>query len=322
MLTVRQFQPYFDDEEKKMVANVLNGDYLSESQYVTLFENAFATYVGARHCVLLPSGGIALYLAMKAVLKQKTVNIPAYAGVFAANAAEQLGCKVKLVDVQRKDACVHVASSPFIAVHANGRHCQPSLIEDCAQNISHHTKGAVSCYSFHATKHLTLGGMGGAVCTDDGDIHEKLQAMKDYGRTPIEKMRDGDYYPKWGTNYKVPEMNAAFGLVQLRRLPERLQRLKAVNKIYQDELSGSFEFLHGEPKWYPDILVSNAADAVAKLKLRGIEVRQFYKPLTYRYKTSTPVAEELHRRGLYLPCGFNLTDEQVKEVCSAIKKEG
>ena len=321
-LMLRQYVPDWGERERRMVQQVLEGDYLSESKYAMLFEGGFANLVNAKYCVIVPSGGIALYLALRTVMapQPQVYHIPAYAGVFLANACEQLGYGVKLRDVSLKDACARSGKFPLMTVHPNGRYSEPAVIEDCCQYITHHTPGSISCYSFHASKHLTLGGMGGAVCCDDKDIYDRLTAMKDYGRTPASKKKDVDYYPEWGTNYKVPEVNAAFGLVQLNRLEKKLQRLREITRIYRECLPEA-EFLEGEPQWYPDMLVRDAESFQFRMCEAGVEVRRFYKPLTYRYPDHIPNAEILYKCGVYLPCSYNLTDGEIQTICDIIKKE-
>ena len=111
------------------------------------------------------------------------------------------------------------------------------LIEDCAQAISHHTKNCISCYSFASTKHITTRGQGGAVCCDSKKEFDLLSRLKDLGRSVRQNLKPmSDHFQYWGFNSKFTEIQAAFGLAQLKKLPNRLRRLHKIYTIIKDEL--------------------------------------------------------------------------------------
>ena len=105
------------------------------------------------------------------------------------------------------------------------------IIEDCAQ--AHGTKyfgkkvgtfGEISCFSFYATKHMTTG-EGGILCTDDKNIHDFCKSFRNHG------MKDRDTHFQLGYNYRMSELNAAIGRVQLKKL-NKINKQRVKNSLY------------------------------------------------------------------------------------------
>lgn len=326
-----QFEPYWDDKERQAVMQIMQSDYLNEHKTVREFERRFAEFVGAKYCVTVTSGTIALYVAIKGVemvygRKDDNCVVPDYAGIFAANAAKQAGMTPLLSDVTKNGSMVH-SNRHSVVVHSNGRLGKPLQIEDSCQAISHHTKGAISCYSFASTKHLTTFGQGGAVCCDDEELFDRLTRIKDHGRNDRQKLKPmSDNFESWGTNFKFTEAQAAFGLAQLDKLPWRLDRLDKMYAIVRDMLDKvkGVEFLEGKPTWYLDILVPDPQKVIDHLAKSNIQVRRFYKPLhrqpLYQNDSKFPNSDYLYDHGLWLPSTTNLTDNDIIYVCEKVKE--
>ena len=330
---IPQFIPYWDKAEIKAVEKVLDSDYLNEHKTVRKFETEFAKFVGARYCVTCTSGTTALYLGLKTVLEKtkfKKINIPDYAGIFVGNVSIQAGLEPKIVDVGIS-GCIDKPRKNQYIVHSNGRIVSNSILEDCCQAITHHSKNSISSYSFASTKHLTTGGQGGAICCDDRETFDILTRLKDHGRTDRQDLKPmGDYYPFWGMNSKFTEIQAAFGLAQLKKLPQRLNRLQKMYQIIAEELSNidSIKFLDIDPKWYLDILVPEPEKIKSKLQKRGIQVRRFYRPVhkqpvfkkMVKKENSFPNSNYLYDHGLWLPSTTNLSDNDIMFICENIRK--
>lgn len=328
---ISQFEPYWDDTEKQAVMQVMQSGYLNEHKTVREFERRFAEFVGARYCVTVTSGTISLYVAIKAAemvygRQDDYCVVPDYAGIFAANAAKQVGMIPILSDVTKNGSMVQNGKQSII-VHSNGRLGKPLKIEDSCQAISHHTKGAVSCYSFASTKHLTTFGQGGAVCCDDDELFDRLTRIKDHGRNDRQKLKPmSDNFESWGTNFKFTEAQAAFGLAQLAKLRWRLDRLDKMYGIVRDVLDKveDVAFLEGKPTWYLDILVPDPQKVIDGLAKNNIQARRFYKPLhrqpLYQREGKFPNSDYLYDHGLWLPSTTNLTDEDVIHVCEKINE--
>jgi len=329
MKFIPQFIPYWDYLERKAVTKVLQGDYLNEYKTVREFEKKFAQFVGARYCITVTSGTMALYLALKSLYNKnipKKINIPDYAGIFVGNACIQAGISPVLCDVS-ENGSLNSNNKPRFVVHSNGRLGSVQLLEDCAQAIAHHTKNAISCYSFASTKHITTGGQGGAICCDDQKTFDILSRLKDLGRNDRQNLKPmSDYFEFWGINSKFTEVQAAFGLVQLKKLPKRLSRLNKMYKIIKQELKNikEIDFFQDSPQWYMDILVKNPDNLIQKLRKHGIQARRFYRPLHQQplyknEKNNFKISTYLYEHGLWLPSTTNLSDKELLYIINKIK---
>ena len=349
-MTLPQFVPYWSRDEIDAVARVLSeSDYLNEHETVRAFEREFARFVGARRCAAVTSGTAALYCASCAAFSGgggpgpgaaggERVLVPSHDGIFAFNAAKASGARPVVCDVDGRGLLLEPAEhngSPraqSVVVHANGRVSGGvRAVEDCAQAIGHHTRGKISTYSFASTKHITTGGQGGAVCCDDDETFDRIVRIKDHGRSDRQSLKPmSDNYDEWGVNFKLTEMQAAFGLAQLRTLPGRLRRLGEIYRAYRDLLGGAVGFDEDEPRWYVDVFTPHAARIRDDLRAAGIHCRAYPKPLHLQRVAAAHAyasfggafagAEERHRTGLYLPSTTNMTDDDVHLVAGAVKK--
>jgi perosamine synthetase len=324
-----QLIPYWGDEEKEAVMKVLEGDFINEHKRVREFEEEFAKSVGAKYCVACTSGSMALYMALQAVPSAfpsgVPTKVPTYMGIFIAHALKQVDIIPSFVDVNTLGLSDEVRNVFY--VHANGRvHSDVNItLEDCCQAVSHHTKGAISAYSFAPTKHLTTFGQGGMVATDDFDVYEVLCGVKDHGRTERAHMKPvKDEFTKWGTNLKMTEAQGAFGLVQLKHLPSRLKRFEEIYDLYKEELSNTVGFLPTKPSWQVDIMTPKPKELIEHLRKHQILSGRVHKP-THLHpefndgRTRLPSSEEMYSYGVFLPSTTNLTDENVMDVCHEIK---
>ena len=344
MTVVPQFVPYWGREESEAVARVLESDYLNEHENVREFEREFAAFVGARRCVAVTSGTAALHCAACASFPEAegggrgVVLVPAHDGIFAFNAASAAGARPVVCDVDghgllsEPQGAAASKGTQSIVVHANGRISDAvRLVEDCAQAIDHHTRGKISTYSFASTKHLTTGGQGGAVCCDDDEAFDRLARLKDHGRSDRQHLRPmSDNYDEWGMNYKMTEMQAAFGLAQLRTLRARTRRFGEMYRMYRDLLGGSVALDDIEPRWYVDVFTPHAARIANSLREKGIHCRPYPRPLhrqgvaeDHAYAGGAgafPNAEKRQSEGLYLPSTTNLSDGDIHRVADEVKK--
>ena len=351
MTTIPQFVPYWGRAEADAVAHILSeSDYLNEHETVREFEREFARFVGARHCAAVTSGTAALYCAACAAFPGREgrggaagrgrVNVPSHDGIFAFNAALAAGARPVVCDVDGSGLLAEPAAAGggegdapgSIVVHANGRISgRVGAVEDCAQAVDHHTPGKISTYSFASTKHMTTGGQGGAVCCDGDDEFDRIVRLKDHGRSDRQHLRPmSDNYDEWGVNFKLTEMQAAFGLAQLRTLRDRTRRFGEICRMYRDLLGGAVGFDDAQPRWYADVFTPHAARVRDGLRARGIHCRAYPRPLHlqrvaegHAYAGGAGAfanAERRHATGLYLPSTTNLTDDDVHLVAGEVKR--
>lgn len=337
--------PYWNYLEKNAVIDVMDGIFVNEHNRVREFEKEFAKFVQAKYCVMTTSGSMALYMALQA--KKTTIPsttprlVPSYMGIFVAHALIQFGQYPEIIDTDQCGLSEKIDSVFY--VHANGRikFDTKIKIEDCCQAISHHTPKAISCYSFAPTKHMTTGGQGGAVCCDDKETYEELSRIKDHGRVERAQMKPvKDIFTQAGTNMKVTELQAGFGLEQLKKLPGRLKRFREIYQLYQDELSvvrfndvtetkyRTVNFIEREPTWQVDILVDNPDKLIAHLKKNEIMANRLHMPINLqpeflRCPSKMLVkSQKLYKHGVFLPSTTNLEDKEIIGICKIIKDYG
>jgi perosamine synthetase len=193
--------------------------------------------------------------------------------------------------------------------------------------------GNVSTFSFYANKNITTG-EGGMALTDDPVIAAKLQARRNLCFGAKERFRHEDR----GCNYRMTNLQAAMGCAQLERIDQFLSRKVDMASKYNLALHGlPLQLPHVEPwaktsVWMYAIMLEDSAtfDAVEfsrRLMDRGVQTRPFFMGMheqpVYRnmglFKdTHCPVTEHIYRRGLYLPSGQAITNEQIEQVCDAV----
>jgi len=353
---INQMEPWFDDNEANAVHHyMLSGGWVTEFKKTREFEQQIAQFTGAKYCSVLANGTVTLITALVAcdVAPGDEVIVPDYTMVATPNAAEILGAKAVFVDVERDTLCmdfdamrraVTPKTKAVMLVTVNGRYprdierfvsfCKERriwLIEDAAQSLGSRYNGKhlgrfgdIGSFSFSAPKVITTG-QGGALITDNDELIDRIRKVRDFGRE-----RGGvDHYLVKGWNFKFTDIQAVIGIEQMKKLAWRVERKKAIGKLYDKLLAGipQVELLptdyENTSPWFFDILVDDRARLQEFLKEKGIGAREFYPPLhaepVYGRDGHYPVTEEMARKGLWLPSSSSLTDEQVEYVCSMIR---
>jgi perosamine synthetase len=195
--------------------------------------------------------------------------------------------------------------------------------------------GILSCFSFYANKLITTG-EGGMVLTNDQKMAEKARSL----RNLCFNMTRRFYHEELGWNFRLTNMQAALGLAQLERIEEIIARKRSIGHEYTSRLKDIAGIeLPVEESWgrnvywmYGVVLSEerdiDAAQLAKQLQQRGIETRPFFlgmheQPAFHKrglfLNGRYPVAERIARRGLYLPSGLALTEEQQGQVCYAVR---
>ena len=326
-----------------------------EFQKTREFERMICEYTGAKYCSVLPNGTISLTLALMAlgIGEGDEVIVPDYTMIATPNSVLLAKAKPIFVDIN-KSLCMDVkaikkAITPktkaIIHVSINGRSgdlgaikelCKKKnimLIEDAAQALGSFYKkrhlgrhGIIGSFSFSTPKVITTG-QGGAVVTDNKKIYEKVLKLKDFGR-----VRSGvDSHDQIGWNFKFTDLQAVFGIEQMKKLSWRVKRKKAIYSLYEKLLKNvkEVEFVPTNLKevspWFIDILVPDPAYLHDYLKLKGIGARPFYpaihkQPIYKRVKGDFPMATQAGSRGLWLPSSSSLKDSDIKFICKEIRE--
>jgi perosamine synthetase len=167
------------------------------------------------------------------------------------------------------------------------------------------------------------------VVTSDPDLHKRLRELKDQGRAKTGSGGD-DLHPVVGYNFKFTNLQAAVGLAQLPLAAARVARQRAIQRLYERELSGVrgitvLPFTSEETPQWTDVLVDDRDRVAGELRERGIDSRNFWFPLhtqePYRAPAEGfPNATWGSARALWLPSALSLSDDDVLEVCGAIQE--
>ncbi|WP_434049419.1 DegT/DnrJ/EryC1/StrS family aminotransferase [Marinobacter salarius] len=257
--------PSYTQEEADAVSQVLLSNRVNywTGKECREFEREFAEFAGTNHAIAVANGTVALDLALKAlgvsagdevIVTSRTflasvtcvVNAGAWP-VFADVDADSQGISAETVaslinDNTKAVIAVHLAGWPCDMDGLNDLACRHglSVIEDCAQAHGATYKGKpvgslghVAAWSFCQDKIMTTGGEGGMVTTNDRELWSRMWAYKDHGKS-WEAVYEREHLPgfRWlhesfGTNWRMTEMQAAIGRIQLRRMPDWAERRRA-----------------------------------------------------------------------------------------------
>jgi dTDP-4-amino-4,6-dideoxygalactose transaminase len=218
------------------------------------------------------------------------------------------------------------------------------MIEDSCEALGAEYKGKpagsfgdYAVFAFYPNKQITTG-EGGVVVTRDDSAADMMRALRNQGRAPGDTWLQHTYL---GYNYRLDEMSAALGAVQMGRLAELLNKRDRVAGWYAERLAEIpgveppvIEAFTTRMSWFVYVVRFEAKidrDVIAKrLAASDIPVRPYFLPIhlqpymveRFGYREGDfPVTEDLGKRGLALPFSGVMREEQVEAVCSAIRDE-
>lgn len=252
--------PVFGQDEIDAVGEVLATGRVNywTGEACRCFEEEFAAFTGTRHAISLANGTLALELALKAldIGPGDEVIVPARTFIASASCVVARGAVPVIADVNTVSqnltadtvmAALTLRTRAIVAVHLAGWPCDMDpimalahdrgikVVEDCAQahGATYHGRpvgslGDCAAFSFCQDKIMTTGGEGGMLVTDDSRLWEKAWAYKDHGKS-YAAVFNREHPPgfRWlhesfGSNFRMTEMQAAIGRLQLRKLPQWL----------------------------------------------------------------------------------------------------
>jgi perosamine synthetase len=358
--------PDISEAEIEAVVRVLRSSRLSLGPKLAEFEQAIAEYVGSRHAVAVSSGTAGLHLALLAyeIGPDAEVILPSFAFVAAANAIRYVGATPVFADIDPTTlnldpVAVENAITPrtraIMAVHTFGRpsHLGPLLdiaqrhrlvlIEDACEALGaqYHGRrvgaiGDIGVFSFYPNKPITTG-EGGVVVVNDSAIAATLRALRNQGRTDLD---DWLHHSLLGYNYRLPEINCALGVEQLKRLEGILAHRQLLAHRYCELLQSTSPevetplpvLANSRISWFAFVVklpVTAPRDLVMKqLSDQGIASRAYFPaihrmPLYASYvRHSNPlkVTEEASSRTLALPFFNGLQEYELQQVCQTLRQ--
>lgn len=360
-------KPVIGEEEVQAAARVLRSGVLTDKSgrgpYVTRFERAFAKYVGSKYAVALNSGTAAIHAALLAagIGPEDEVIVPSFTFVAVAETVALTGARPVLVDISPETFCVDPEevekavtkrTKAIIPVHLYGATADMDpivekahrrdivVIEDAAQAHGAEYKGRragalghIACFSFYASKNITTG-EGGMVTTDDQKFVKNIRSIRTHGEEkPYRSVMIGH-------NYRMPELEAAIGLVQLSRLPGFLEVRRRNARILLEELGGvdslelPVEREGCKHSWYVFSIrlkgasVGRRNEVVERLRKRRVGAAVYYPtPIHlmpyYRKRYGhihLPETERAAKQVFSLPVHPSLSKTEMGYVAEAVKK--
>ena len=244
-------KPVLGAEEKAALAEVIDSGWITMGDRVKEFEQAFARMHEAEDSIAVGSCTAALHLILQAlgIGPGDEVLVPSLTFVATANSVLYVGAKPVFVDIEsaqvplmsleEAEAKCTAKTKAVILVHFSGYLADRDawqafaqrkgllLIEDAAHAPGHPavgTYGEAAAFSFYGNKNMTTA-EGGAVIARDPALRETIRRMRAHGMTSDTRQRLTARQPTYdvtmlGFNYRIDELRAALGLVQLKRLPE------------------------------------------------------------------------------------------------------
>lgn len=380
--------PSYTDEEMNAVRAVLSSgqvNYWTGSECRD-FEHEYAEWVGARYAIALANGSIALELALKAlgigsgdevVVTPRSfiasvscvVNIgatPVFADVEATSGNLSIRTIEPMITTHTKAIiCVHLAGWPCdmdpIMKFARDRNL--FVIEDCAQAHGARYKGRsvgsigdIACWSFCQDKIISTGGEGGMVTTSNHDLWSRMWSFKDHGKS-WEAVHEHDHPPgfRWlhnsfGTNWRMTEMQASIGRVQLTRLLKWSQQRYANAEAIWNTAKGLPDItvpesscsncsencsdqdgcIHAAYKCYIFVKGSEALRdrIMADINDRGVPcfsgacpeiyLERAFDCTDFRPRKRLPTAKKLGETSLVFLCHPTLTKEEIQKTCDVL----
>jgi perosamine synthetase len=343
-------------EEVTAIRQVIESGVLTNGPRTREFEQVFARRHEARHAVAVANGTIGLtgiYLAHE-IGEGDEVIVPSLTFVSTATSVVHVGAVPVFADVDDRTftldvhdvrRCLSRRTRAIVVVHYGGQagnlkelreladDARVPLIEDAAQAhgamYQGHAVGAQSSagmFSFTPTKNITTG-EGGVITTNNAALADRLRLLRNHGQTaPYE-------HAMLGFNWRMTEMQAAMGLVQLTRLDGILARKRANALWMSDRLEGlpGITLPHvmpdrDHPYMLYTILVDRDRDNVMdRLRGAGIEARLYFppahlQPMFARQTTALPVTEHLAQTMISLPFHSMLTGTELEYVARTLEQ--
>jgi dTDP-4-amino-4,6-dideoxygalactose transaminase len=365
--------PMLGEEEAQAAADAVRSGWVAQGPRVAEFERRFAAAVGAEHGVAVSSCTTALHLAL-VLLKVgpgDEVIVPSLSFIATANAVRYVGATPVFADVDlatgnvtvetidavrtantRAVIAVHQGGVPFDVVALRGAAASwgVALVEDaaCAAGSTAYgapvgTGAAIAAWSFHPRKLITTG-EGGMVTVDGADEAVRLKRLREHGMNVSAADRHASAQPileaylETGYNYRMTDIQAAVGLVQLDRLAGIIAQRRALAGRYQEMLSdldGAVPVrdpAYGETNYQsfwvlltPEFGASRD-EALAELAAQGVSARRgiMAAHLEPAYEDVAPpplpVTERLTRESLILPLHHALTEGDQEHIVGVLRK--
>ena len=372
-MTVPITKPALTEEEARAPYESIKSGWVTQGPKVAEFEKAVAAYVGAKHGIATTSctTGLHLALATIGIGPGDEVIVPSFTFIASANAILYTGATVVFCEVDPRtfnadpadiERRITPKTKAIMPVDQIGLGCDIDaindvakrhgidVVEDAAPTIGGTYKGRrvgsnahQTVFSFHPRKVITTG-EGGMITTDDDALADNARKLRAHAMSVSDLDRHKadrpilEEYHELGFNYRMTDIQASIGLVQIRRLDELLRIRVAKADRYGRELAGLKMVrtpytppyaTHTYQSYCLDLDPSvDRDDLMARLLRRGVATRRgvmaSHLEKVYRDrvgKVSLPVTEQKARSTMLIPLFATMTDDEQTYVIEALREE-
>jgi perosamine synthetase len=366
-------RPLLGSAEAEAVAAVIASGWVAQGPKVAEFERRFAEYVGAAEGIAVTSCTAALHLALYVLDlgPGDEIIVPSFSFIASANAVRYVGATPVFADVdpvtgniteETVAPLITERTKAVMVVHQGGMPADVAALRACCGDIpviedaacaagATYQGGSVgagallAAWSFHPRKLLTTG-EGGMITTDDPELATRLRRLREHGMSvsAADRHTSGrpivEQYLETGFNYRMTDMQAAVGIVQLGRLTDLVAGRRAMAARYHELLAGvpglravrdpGYGTTNYQAFWVllADDVSTDRNDVLAALAAAGVSARRgiMAAHLEPAYQGAEhgplPVTELLTNRSIILPLHHELTADQqvliVEALASAI----
>ncbi len=353
--------PHLSGNELKYVTDCIETGWVSSAgSYVTQFESMVAEWAECKYGVATSSGTTGLHLAlhMLGISRGDQVIVPNITFIASANAVAYTGAEPVFIDVDPEtwqmdlDLLESFLSGShnvkaIMPVHVLGNMCDMDrliqisesynipIIEDSTEALGSYYKGnpagsfgLMNVFSFNGNKIITTGG-GGVIVTND-----EAHAVRAKHLSTQSKVNQETYYhDEIGFNYRLVNILAALGVAQMEQLPGFIEKKKAIDAYYRNELQGIEEIQfqkvgeNVDPNCWLFTFKSDRQERLLDLlKKNEIIARPFWFPMNQlpmftenQYVSINDNARDIHKYCLSIPSSVNLTEADLEKVVKVIK---
>lgn len=352
---LEEFVPYLEQIWANKI--LTNGGQMHQQ-----LEKELCAYLGVEHIALFNNGTIALLTALQALRVTGEVITTPYSFVATSHSLLWNGIKPVFVDIDpitlnldpaRIEAAITPQTTAIMPVHCYGNPCAVEAIQRIADNYNLRViydaahafgvedgggsilrYGDLSVLSFHATKVFNTF-EGGAIICPDAKTKQRINHLKNFGFV------DEVTVVAPGINGKMSEVNAAFGLLQLKHIDRALARRREIDSIYREQLRGikGIRLIEdaGQVKanysYFPILVEADYPlsrdELYVKLKDKDVFARRYFYPLISEFpmyrgmqsaqRSNLPVASEVAEKVLCLPIYPGLNEGELDRIIEALK---
>lgn len=366
------FDLNFDEAEEKAVLDTMRSKWISTGPKTAEFESKFASMLKVKHAVALSNCTVALHLALKVlgIKDGDEVICPSLTFVATVNSIRYLNATPVFADNKSFDdltidpedieSKITDKTKAIVVMHYGGFACDMEaileiakkynlkVIEDaCHGPLSEYngkklgTIGDVGCFSFFSNKNISTG-EGGMLVTNDSELFERVKLLRSHGMTSLSYERSKGHSTSYdvidlGYNYRMDDIRASIGIVQLDKLNKDLDKRAEVRSMYIEELKNNQELIipfiqnknFSSNYIFPIVLKNSTSEKRDEVRVKlaeaGIQTSVHY-PAVHRfsiyqnYYADLPNTDYVSENLITLPMYSSLNQEQVKIITTSLKK--